>query len=133
MKKIVLAAALALAAVACGSPATTGRAAETTSAQSTVLDGKKYVAHAVLPDGTAVTSELSFAGGLFDSSACEKLGFHAGRYTVSQSGDVITFRAELRTDDGRVEVWTGRIQGDVVTGDCLAADGTRIAFDGRRA
>ena len=133
MKKIVLAASLALAAVACSPSATTGRPAETTSAQSAALDGKKYVAQAVLPDGTPVTSELSFAGGMFDSSACEKLGFRRGRYTVTQSGDVVTFRAELRTSDGRSEVWTGRIEGNVITGDCVGPDGTKVSFQGRLA
>ena len=132
MKKIVLAASLALAAVACSPSATTARPAETTSAQSASLDGRKYLAHAVLPDGTPITSELSFAAGLFDSSACEKLGFRPGRYTVSQSGDVITFRAELRTSEGKSEVWTGRIQGDVIIGDCVS-DGVRVSFEGRVA
>ncbi|HEY8078702.1 MAG TPA: hypothetical protein VIF62_31440 [Labilithrix sp.] len=135
MKKIVLAASLvvALGGLACSPSATTARPAETTSAQSSPLEGKKYVAHAVLPDGTAVTSELSFVAGMFDSSACEKLGFHAGRYSVTQSGDVITFRAKLETSDGRSEVWTGRIEGNVITGDCLGADGTRVSFQGRLA
>jgi hypothetical protein len=135
-KTIAVSAALLLAAasVACSPSGSVARPAETTAAsQGTLLDGRTYKADAVLPDGTRVSSDLSFANGMFDSSACEGLGFHAGRYTVSKNGDVVTFRAELSKSDGTTEVWTGRIDGDSLDGDCVGPDGTRVKFAGRIA
>jgi len=122
---------VAIAAVAC-SPAES-RPAQTTSAQATVLEGRKFVADAVLPDGTPITSELTFANGVMASSACEKLWFMPGSYTASQEGDVIVFRAHLTTKEGKSETWTGRIVGDSISGDCVGPDGTKIAFKGKRA
>jgi hypothetical protein len=125
---------VALAAAACSpSNVSTGRPAETTAARTNLIEGRKYVADAVLPDGTPITSELTFANGLMDSSACAKMGFQAGRYTVSQEGNVIVFRAQLTTKDGKSEVWTGRIDGDSISGDCVGPDGTKVSFKGKRA
>jgi hypothetical protein len=131
--KIIVVSALSILAAACSPSQVASRPAETTSAQASVLEGRKYVADAVLPDGTPITSELTFTNGLMASSACAKLGFEAGRYTASKEGDVVTFRAELHTKDGRTEVWTGRIVGDVITGDCVGPDGTKISFKGKVA
>jgi hypothetical protein len=134
-KTIAVSAALllAVASVACSPSGSVARPAETTAASQGSLDGRTYKADALLPDGTHVSSDLSFANGMFDSSACEGLGFHAGRYTVSQNGDVITFRAELKKSDGTTEVWTGRIVGDTLDGDCVGPDGTKAKFAGRIA
>lgn len=124
---------VALAAAACSPAEAQSRPAQTTSAQTSLLEGRKYVADAVLPDGTPITSELTFVNGKMDSSACAKLGFEAGSYTVSQEGDVVIFRAQLRTKDGKTEVWTGRIVGDSISGDCVGPDGTKISFKGKRS
>jgi hypothetical protein len=134
-KTIAVSAAILLvaAAAACSPSGSNARPAETTAAQGSLLDGRTYKAEAVLPDGTRVSSDLSFASGMFDSSACEGLGFHAGRYAVSTSGDVVTFRAELKKSDGTTEVWTGRINGDALDGDCVGPDGSKAKFTGRLA
>jgi hypothetical protein len=135
-KKIAVSAAILLAAAsaACSPSGSLAHPAETTTtAHGSSLDGRTYKADAVLPDGTHVSSDLSFVNGMFDSSACESLGFRAGAYTVSKSGDVIVFRAELKKSDGTTEVWTGRIDGDSLDGDCVGPDGTRVKFAGRIA
>ena len=124
---------VALAAAACSPAELESAPAQTRSAQASLLEGRTYVTDAPLSDGTAIRSELTFANGMLDSSACAKLGYLPGAYRVSFEGDTIVFRAQLRATDGRSEVWTGRIVGDSMTGYSVGADGFKIAFTGKRS
>ena len=84
-------------------------------AQSGALDGKVFVADAG-EKGKAADERgdlLTFAGGTFHSSACDKYGFQKAAY---HSADGKTFDAEtLSEKDGRI-VWKGTVQGDTIEG-----------------
>jgi hypothetical protein len=123
-----LALVLCISAVACAPAETGARPTTTTSAE--LVDGRGFLAEASLPDGSKISSELSFAKGVFDSSACEKMGYSAGPYIARRDGDAIAFRAQMKGKDG-VETWNGRIVGDVVEGTVQGPDGSILPFHGK--
>jgi hypothetical protein len=127
MKIIILAVGLILAGVACSPAETNHRPTTTTSAG--LVDGRRYEVAGTLPDGTSYASQVSFSHGQFDSSACHRFGFTAGRYTVSPEGDVIAFRAEMPGKNGPA-VWTGTIAGDAIDGTVKGPEGV-VAYHGK--
>jgi hypothetical protein len=138
MKNHVIVAVLALASLttmACAPTQTNARPATTTSTAATSpvdLDGRTFlVDSAKLPDGSQFASELSFAGGMIRSSACERLGYAPGKYTATREGNGIAFRAEMKKGD-EVEVWTGRITGDAIEANATVK-GQALAWQGRAA
>jgi hypothetical protein len=139
MKNQLIVAVLAIAslgAVACAPAETNTRPATTTSASApsaaVSLDGRTFtVDSAKLPDGSQFATELSFAGGMIHSSACEKLGYAPGKYTATREGNVIAFRAEMKKGD-ETEVWTGRITGDAIEANATVK-GQALAWQGRAA
>ena len=137
MKNLIVAAVaiVSLVAVACSPAETNARPVTTTTASAASpvsLDGKTFnVDSAKLPDGSQFATELSFAGGMIHSSACEKLGYAPGKYTATREGDVITFRAEMKKGD-EVEVWTGRINGNVIEAKATVK-GEALAWTGHAA
>jgi len=96
------------------------------------LDGRVFAVEGRnLPPGRPAMIELSFAGGLLDSSACREQGLPPIAYTVREDG---TFYAERRTTD-TLDRFTGRVTGadieGLYTSEHAGATTTRIPFKGR--
>jgi hypothetical protein len=83
------------------------------------------------PPGHPSKIELSFAGGLLDSSACREQGLPPIAYTIREDG---TFYAERRATD-TLDRWTGRVTGadieGLYTSEHVGATTMRIPFKGR--
>jgi hypothetical protein len=99
---------------------------------SSALDGRVFAVEGQnLPPGHPATIEVSFAGGMLDSSACRERGLAPIAYTVRDDG---TFYAERRTPD-TLDRWTGRVTGSDIEGlytsEQAGATTMRIPFRGR--
>jgi hypothetical protein len=83
-----------------------------------MLDGQRFVGD-LGEKGKAADERndvLSFAGGQFHSTACDKWNFSKAGYKATKVGDAIAFEAETVSEtDGRM-VWRGTVQGDVLEG-----------------
>jgi hypothetical protein len=83
-----------------------------------LLDGQRFVGDAG-EKGKAASEKndvITFAGGQFHSSACDKWNFSKAKYTSAKAGDAITFESETQSEsDGRM-VWRGTLTGDVLEG-----------------
>jgi hypothetical protein len=106
--------------------------AAVTTASSGSLDGRVFAVEGQnLPPGHPSMIEVSFAGGLLDSSACREQGLAPIAYTVREDG---TFYAERRTTD-TLDRWTGRVTGVDIEGLYTSEHGDattmRIPFKGR--
>jgi hypothetical protein len=102
------------------------------TAPSGLLDGRVFAVEAQNPpQGHPSKIELSFAGGMLDSSACREQGLAPIAYTVREDG---TFYAERRTTD-MLDTWTGRVTGADIEGLYMSEHGgattMRIPFKGR--
>jgi hypothetical protein len=87
-------------------------------AQAVILDGKAFVADAGVQGKEADEKNdiISFTGGKFHSSGCDKYGFGKGDYRAAASGDAVSFEAEtLSEKDGRL-TWKGVVRGDSIEG-----------------
>ena len=87
-------------------------------AQTAALDGKAFVADAGMKgkDADEKGDTLSFAGGMFHSSACDQYGYGKAAYKATQVGDAIQFEAETMSEkDGRL-TWKGTVRGSDIEG-----------------
>jgi hypothetical protein len=114
------------------SPSLAAAPASVTTTSSASLDGRVFAVEGQnLPPDRPAKIEVSFAGGLLDSSACRERGLAPIAYTVREDG---TFYAERRTTD-TLDRWTGRVTGDDIEGlytsEHVGAITMRIPFKGR--
>jgi len=81
------------------------------------LDGRRFhgiVLEAGKTEGDADT--ITFAGGRFRSSACDRYGYGDGAYTTRVDGDCVRFEAETESAQyGRLR-WHGTIAGKRLDG-----------------
>lgn len=117
----------------CASAGSPSRATNATEAASHSLDGRTFLIEAE-PDPErqgSSTTELAFAGGTLDSSACRARGLAPVPYQVRSDG---TFYAERRSRDTR-DTWTGRATLDGIEGTFVSMKGVvktlSIPFRGR--
>jgi hypothetical protein len=111
LKQALLAGALGIAAAAISCPAIAG----------TELDGKTFVIDFGRKGKAADEKSdlLSFRGGRFHSSICDKWGYASASYRAAAQGETVTFSAETRSDeDGRL-VWSGTVSGAAIEGTIL--------------
>jgi len=82
-------------------------------AQSSVLDGRRFEGVFLQRGKTAGDADtLTFAGGRFRSSACDRYGFGDAPYRATAQGDAITFEAETESVKYGKLVWRGTVHGD---------------------
>jgi len=86
-------------------------AAPMTVAAADALDGKAYVA---MIDGKE--DVLSFADGMFHSSACDEWGFGKGAYTTMETDAGTAFEATTTSDEHGTMAWSGTLMGDTLKG-----------------
>jgi len=79
-----------------------------------VLEGKTYV---TLLDGE--NDVLTFKDGMFHSSSCDEWGYGPGKYTITKSGESISFEATTTSEKHGSMVWTGIVEGEKITGNYL--------------
>jgi hypothetical protein len=87
-------------------------------AQSNALDGQTFVAELGEKGKKAHEDSdiISFKEGKFHSSSCDKYGYNLAAYSVSTSGDAMTFDAETVSEsDGKLK-WHGVIKGPEIEG-----------------
>jgi hypothetical protein len=123
---------LALLGAACAQTSGAPPATNAATAASAPLDGRLFVVEGRdVPPGAPSKIELSFAGGMLDSSACREKGLPPVAYTAAADG---TFHAERRAGD-TIDTWAGRVTGDrmdgVFTSTRAGAVTMRIPFEGR--
>ena len=123
---LVLALALALAAPA----------ARSDDAPAGALDGRAFAVSLKVVEGQAkeTPDTLTFREGTFDSSACQPLGFGAAVYTATQDGEAVTFDATSTSATHGTNVWSGRVEGDRISGTLdWTKDGKtiRYGFEGK--
>jgi len=90
-----------------------GLSALTSSAQSSALDGRRFEGVFLQRGKTAGDADtLTFAGGRFRSTACDRYGFGDAAYRAMAQGDAIVFEAETESAKYGKLVWRGTIRGD---------------------
>ena len=96
------------AAVAAG----VGLSALTSRAQSSALDGRRFEGVFLQRGKTSGDADtLTFAGGRFRSSACDRYGFGDAAYRAMAQGDAIVFEAETESAKYGKLVWRGTVRG----------------------
>jgi len=132
-KKIALAAlALTLGAVAGCAASPAQPAASTATTVASPLDGRRF--HVSLADGDKrMADDLSFATGMFDSSACRGFGFGPSSYTARTDAGAVVFEVDAHAGD-LVNHWRGRVEGSRVSGTLVSekngAPQAKYAFEG---
>ena len=97
---------LALAAVA-------GAFALPAFADSTVLDGRRFDGVFLERGKTSGDADtLTFQGGRFRSSACDRYGYSDAPYKTSVMGDATMFEAETQSTKYGKLLWKGVVRGD---------------------
>jgi hypothetical protein len=82
-------------------------------AQSNALDGRRFEGVFIQRGKTAGDADtLTFAGGRFRSSACDRYGFGDATYRAMAQGDAIAFEAETQSAKYGKLVWRGTVRGD---------------------
>ena len=82
-------------------------------AQAAALDGRRFEGVFLERGKTSGDADtLTFAGGRFRSSACDRYGFGDAPYRATQQGDAITFEAETESAKYGKLVWRGTVRGD---------------------
>ena len=107
--------------VACALFAAAALAAPMAFAQTALLDGRAFVADAGLKGKPADEKGdvLTFAGGKFHSSACDKYGYDKGDYKATKVGDAVEFEAVTLSEKYGRNVWKGTIRGTEIEGTFL--------------
>lgn len=82
------------------------------------LDGSKYIGDIgdVGKSAEVKDAVFIFAGGMFNSSECEKYGFDKGTYTATKDGAVIRFEARTVSSEYGTNYWRGTVKGGEVEG-----------------
>ncbi len=89
---------------------------------SSLLDGRRFdgvVLERGKTSGDADT--LTFKGGRFRSSACDRYGYSDAPYQASAAGDAIAFEAETESPKYGKLRWKGVIRGDKLDATALMA------------
>ncbi len=103
-RRPLLQAALAFAALSVALPA---------FAQGTALDGRRFDGVFIQRGKTSGDADtLTFQGGRFRSSACDRYGYGDAPYRASVQGDGFTFEAETESPKYGKLVWRGTVRGD---------------------
>ena len=85
------------------------------------LDGKTFVGEIGKAGATTTDAEtITFADGLFHSSACDAHGFGKGMYLAVPTDGTISFKATTRNRSGATNVWTGTVKGSTLEATGLA-------------
>ena len=90
-------------------------------AQPASLDGRRVEGVFIQRGKTSGDADtLTFTGGRFRSSACDRYGYGDAPYRASAQGDAIAFEAEtVSAKHGRL-VWRGVVRGDKLDAVALA-------------
>lgn len=90
-------------------------------AQPASLDGRRFEGVFIQRGKTSGDADtLTFTGGRFRSSACDRYGYGDAPYRASAQGDAIAFEAEtVSAKHGRL-VWRGLVRGDKLDAVALA-------------
>ena len=103
-RRQALAIALGAAAAAHAAPA---------AAQGTSLDGRRFDGVFIERGKTSGDADtLTFQGGRFRSSACDRYGYSDASYQASAAGDAIAFEAETDSPKYGKLRWKGVVRGD---------------------
>ncbi len=103
-RRQALAIALGAAATAHAAPA---------AAQGTILDGRRFDGVFIERGKTSGDADtLTFQGGRFRSSACDRYGYSDATYQASAAGDAIAFEAETTSPKYGKLRWRGVVRGD---------------------
>jgi len=85
----------------------------TARAQASPLDGRRFEGVFLQRGKIAGDADtLTFAGGRFRSSACDRYGFGDAPYRAAPQGDAIAFEAETVSAKYGKLVWRGTVRGD---------------------
>ena len=103
-RRPLLLAALALAALPAAMPA---------FAQGTALEGRRFDGVFIQRGKTSGDADtLTFQGGRFRSSACDRYGYGDAPYRVTAQGDALVFETETESPKYGKLVWRGIVRGD---------------------
>lgn len=98
-----------------------------TALGQTTLDGKSYTG-TLTSKKEAKTYEESiiFEKGMIRSTACEAMGFKAGKYTATEKDGVTTVKGSVKDEKGNTNEIEATVKGEELTGTLTgkAADGT---------
>jgi hypothetical protein len=90
-------------------------------AQAPSLDGRRFEGVFIQRGKTKGDADtLTFAGGRFRSSACDRYGYGDAPYRTSVQGDAIAFEAETVSAKHGKLVWRGTVRGDKLDATALA-------------
>lgn len=100
-RRLVLASAAATLAAGASAQGDTG------------LDGRRFEGIFIQRGKTAGDADtLSFRGGRFHSSACDRYGYGDAAYSAQRQGDAISFEAETESRKYGKLHWKGFVRGD---------------------
>lgn len=93
-------------------------------AQTAPLDGRRFEGVFIQRGKTAGDADMiSFAGGRFRSSACDRYGYGDAPYRSVVQGDAIAFEAETESPKHGKLLWRGTVRGDKLDATALAQRG----------
>ena len=82
-------------------------------AQGTPLEGRRFDGVFIQRGKTSGDADtLTFQGGRFRSSACDRYGYSDAPYRATALGDAIAFEAETESPKYGKLVWRGVVRGD---------------------
>ena len=97
--------ALALAALPMALPAL--------AQQGTPLEGRRFEGVFIQRGKTSGDADtLTFQGGRFRSSACDRYGYGDAPYRITSQGDAVVFEAETESPKYGKLIWRGTVRGD---------------------
>jgi hypothetical protein len=90
-------------------------------AQAPSLDGRRFEGVFIQRGKTKGDADtLTFTGGRFRSSACDRYGYGDAPYRTSVQGDAIAFEAETVSAKHGKLIWRGTVRGDKLDATALA-------------
>jgi hypothetical protein len=82
-------------------------------AQALALDGRRFDGVFIQRGKTKGDADiLTFSGGRFRSSACDRYGYGDAPYRTSVQGDAVVFEAETESPKYGKLIWRGTVRGD---------------------
>lgn len=92
-----------------------------TRAQTSQLDGRRFQGVFLERGKTSGDADtLTFQGGRFRSTACDRYGYSDAPYRVIPAGDTLTFEAETESPKHGKLVWRGVIRGDYLNATAMS-------------
>ena len=83
----------------------------------TTLDGKSYTGTLTSKnDGKTYDETIIFEKGMIRSTACEAMGFKAGKYSLSEKDGITTVKGSVKNEKGNVNKIEATVKGDKLTG-----------------